>query len=139
LAKSFRESVNKSGLLSLIFAPVNLIYYKHLEKNENHSYRFFRKYQQAPNQGINKIYLIKAMTSMKPPGKIVNAYKKAVELSSVKTVVHLRSIRADANKELRLLALHHITKNILKQLPIDVSTKFVRPGGFITTYWLTSK
>jgi hypothetical protein len=32
LAKSFRELVNKFGLISLIFAPVNLIHHKHLAK-----------------------------------------------------------------------------------------------------------
>jgi hypothetical protein len=44
--------------------------------------------------------------------------------------VHLSSIGAHTDKGFGLLHLHYIAENILKQLPNDVSIKFMRPGGF---------
>jgi len=64
--------------------------------------------------------------------KIGNNYKKAVELSGVKRIVHLSSIGAHTNKGNGSLLLHNTVENILKQLPDDVSIKFMRPVGFYT-------
>ena len=79
----------------------------------------------GPENTFNKSYDLNEATK-----EIVNAYKKAVEVSGVKKVVHLSSIGAHTTEGLGLLALHHIAENILKQLPVDVSIKFMRPGGF---------
>lgn len=79
----------------------------------------------GPENMFNKSYNLNEATR-----EIVNAYKKAVEVSGVKKVVHLSSIGAHTNKGLGLVELHHIAENILKQLPNDVSIKFIRPGGF---------
>jgi uncharacterized protein YbjT (DUF2867 family) len=185
LAKSFRESVNKPGLLSLIFVPVNLLYHKHLVKMKiivtgslgNISKPLTRELIQKGHSvtvisskagrqkeiedmgakaaigtfqdvefltktftGADIVYLMeaggpenmfnKSYDLNQATREIVNAYKKAVEVSGVKKVVHLSSIGAHTNKDLGLLALHHIAENILTQLPIDVSIKYMRPGGF---------
>ena len=63
---------------------------------------------------------------------IVNNYKQAVLASGVKQVVHLSSIGAHMNKGNGILIFHHNAENILKQLPDDVSIKFMRPVGFYT-------
>lgn len=62
--------------------------------------------------------------------KIANNYKQAVEDSGVKHVVHLSSIGAHTDKGNGMLAFHYNVENILKQLPDDVSIKFIRPVGF---------
>jgi uncharacterized protein YbjT (DUF2867 family) len=62
--------------------------------------------------------------------KIGNNYKQAIQQSGVKRVVHLSSIGAHTNKGNGLLAFHYNVENILKQLPNDVSIKFMRPVGF---------
>jgi uncharacterized protein YbjT (DUF2867 family) len=59
-------------------------------------------------------------------------YKQAVERSGVKHVVHLSSIGAHMNKGNGILIFHHNVENILKQLPGDVTVKFIRPVGFYT-------
>ena len=59
-------------------------------------------------------------------------YKQAVEQSGVKQVVHLSSIGAHMDKENGILIFHHNVENILKQLPEDVSIKFMRPVSFYT-------
>lgn len=64
--------------------------------------------------------------------KIGNNYKNAVTQSGVKRVVHLSSIGAHTNKGTGSLFLHNSVENILKQLPDDVSIKFMRPPGFFT-------
>ncbi len=74
---------------------------------------------------FNKSYDINEATR-----EIVNAYKKAVEQSGVKKVVHLSSVGAHTEKGVGLIELHYIAENILKQLPNDVSVKFMRPGSF---------
>lgn len=79
----------------------------------------------GPENMFNKSYDLNEATR-----EIVTAYKQAVELSGVKKVVHLSSIGAHTNKDVGLLELHYIAENILKQLPNDVSIKFMRPGGF---------
>jgi len=62
--------------------------------------------------------------------KIGNNYKQAIEQSGVTRVVHLSSIGAHMNKGNGILAFHHNVENILKQLPNNVSIKFMRPVGF---------
>ena len=55
-------------------------------------------------------------------------YKEAIERSGVKKIVHLSSIGAD--KGPGLLRFHYNVENILRELPADVSIKFMRPVGF---------
>ena len=62
--------------------------------------------------------------------KIGESYKKAIEQSGVKQVVHLSSIGAHTNKGTGILIFHHNVENRLKQLPDDVTIKFIRPVGF---------
>jgi uncharacterized protein YbjT (DUF2867 family) len=62
--------------------------------------------------------------------KIARNYKQAIEHSGVKRVVHLSSIGAHTGKGNGILAFHYNAENILKQLPGDVSIKFMRPVGF---------
>ena len=62
--------------------------------------------------------------------KIGNNYKQAIQQSGVRRVVHLSSIGAHTDKGNGLVAFHYNVENILKQLPNDVSIKFMRPVGF---------
>jgi uncharacterized protein YbjT (DUF2867 family) len=62
--------------------------------------------------------------------KIVNSYKQAIQQSGVKRMVHLSSIGAHTDKGNGILAFHYNAENILRQLPTDVSIKFMRPVGF---------
>lgn len=62
--------------------------------------------------------------------QIGNNYKHAIEHSNVKQVVHLSSIGAHTNKGTGILEFHYNVENILNQLPINVSIKFMRPVGF---------
>jgi uncharacterized protein YbjT (DUF2867 family) len=64
--------------------------------------------------------------------KIGQVYKAAVERSNVKQIVHLSSIGAHSDKGTGSLFLHNNVENILRQLPDDVSIKFVRPPSFFT-------
>jgi uncharacterized protein YbjT (DUF2867 family) len=64
--------------------------------------------------------------------RIGNNYKKAIERSGVKRIVHLSSVGAHTNKGTGSLFLHNKVENILKQLPDNVSIKFMRPVGFYT-------
>jgi uncharacterized protein YbjT (DUF2867 family) len=57
-------------------------------------------------------------------------YKQAVEQSGVKQVIHLSSVGAHMEKGNGILAFHHNVENILRQLPGDISIKFIRPVGF---------
>jgi uncharacterized protein YbjT (DUF2867 family) len=62
--------------------------------------------------------------------KIGHNYKEAIQTSGVKRVVHLSSIGAHTDKGNGILAFHHEVENTLRQLPGDVSIKFMRPVGF---------
>jgi uncharacterized protein YbjT (DUF2867 family) len=62
-------------------------------------------------------------------------YKAAIEQSGVKQVVHLSSIGAHTDKGTGSLYLHNKVENILRQLPGDVSIKFMRPVGFYTNLY----
>jgi uncharacterized protein YbjT (DUF2867 family) len=64
--------------------------------------------------------------------RIGNNYKTAVEQSGVKRVVHLSSIGAHTGQGTGSLYLHNKVETILRQLPVDVSIKFMRPVGFYT-------
>ncbi|REC46632.1 NmrA family NAD(P)-binding protein [Chryseobacterium pennipullorum] len=67
-------------------------------------------------------------------------YKKAIEESAVKNIVHLSSIGAHTDIGTGMIVFHHHVENILKELPEDVAIRFIRPVGiyfnmfsFITT------
>ena len=62
--------------------------------------------------------------------QIGNNYKQATEQSGVKRVVHLSSIGAHMSTGNGILAFHYNVENILKQLPDEVSIKFMRPVDF---------
>ena len=62
--------------------------------------------------------------------EIANSYTQAIEQSGVKKVIHLSSVGAHTDTGVGMLAMHYIVENILKQLPADVSIKFMRPVGF---------
>ncbi len=67
------------------------------------------------------------------PGTIARIgrnYKQAIQQADVKRVVHLSSVGAHTNKGNGILAFHYDVEHILKQLPEDVSVKFMRPVGF---------
>jgi uncharacterized protein YbjT (DUF2867 family) len=64
--------------------------------------------------------------------RIGNNYKKAIEQSGVKHVIHLSSVGAHSEKGYGSLSVHHDIENILRQLPQNVSIKFMRPVGFYT-------
>ncbi|MGN6341342.1 MAG: NmrA family NAD(P)-binding protein [Ginsengibacter sp.] len=62
--------------------------------------------------------------------KIARNYKQAIQQSGVKCVVNLSSIGAHTDKGNGILASAYKVENILKELPEDVSIKFMRPVGF---------
>ncbi len=64
--------------------------------------------------------------------QIGNNYKTAVEHAGVKRLVHLSSIGAHTDQGTGSLYLHNKVETILRQLPDDVSIKFMRPVGFYT-------
>ncbi|WP_419211496.1 NAD(P)H-binding protein [Maribacter sp. X9] len=64
--------------------------------------------------------------------RIGNNYKQAVLASGVKKIVHLSSVGAHSPTGYGSLSAHHDVENILKQLPDDISIKFMRPTGFYT-------
>ncbi len=64
--------------------------------------------------------------------QIGNNYKQAILASGVKKIVHLSSIGAHSATGYGTLSAHYDVENILRQLPIDVSIKFMRPVGFYT-------
>ena len=75
-------------------------------------------------------YFDKDLDIMAAHNEIGYNYKQAIEQSGVKRVVHLSSIGAHTNKGVGMLAFHYKVESILKQLPGDVSIKFMRPVGF---------
>ncbi len=79
----------------------------------------------APNSFFNHdIDFVAALS------EIGHIYKQAVEASGVKRIVHLSSIGAHMATGNGILAFHYNIENTLKQLPEDVSIKYVRPVGF---------
>jgi uncharacterized protein YbjT (DUF2867 family) len=67
--------------------------------------------------------------------RIGHNYKQAVEQSGVRKIVHLSSIGAHTDQGTGSLYLHHKVENILRQLPAEVSIKFMRPVGFYTNIY----
>jgi len=61
---------------------------------------------------------------------IVHAYVQAILQSGVTKAIHLSSIGAHTYKGVGMLSAHHDVENILKELPANVSIKFMRPVGF---------
>lgn len=59
-------------------------------------------------------------------------YRKAIEQSGVKKIVHLSSIGAHMDQGNGILIFHHNVEQILRQLPEDIGIKFIRPVGFYT-------
>lgn len=57
-------------------------------------------------------------------------YKQAIQQAGVKKVVHLSSIGGHTDTGVGILKFHRNVENILRQLPDDVSIKFMRPVGF---------
>ncbi|GAB3949764.1 NmrA family NAD(P)-binding protein [Spirosoma harenae] len=57
-------------------------------------------------------------------------YKQAIERSGVRKVVHLSSIGADMDQGNGILLFHYNVEQILRQLPVEVIIKFIRPVGF---------
>lgn len=82
-------------------------------------------------EGIGSIF-DKNMDFVAAFDRIGHNYKRAVEQSGVKRIVHLSSIGAHTNQGIGSLYLHHTVETILNQLPADVSIKFMRPVGFYT-------
>jgi uncharacterized protein YbjT (DUF2867 family) len=62
--------------------------------------------------------------------KIGENYKEAVGRSAVKKIIHLSSIGAHTNKGTGIIRFHHEVETILRQLPADISIKFIRPVSF---------
>lgn len=63
-------------------------------------------------------------------GGIAERYVQAIQQSGIKKVIHLSSIGAHTDKGNGMLSAHYYVENILKQLPSNVSIKFMRPVGF---------
>ncbi|MHC5719292.1 MAG: Rossmann-fold NAD(P)-binding domain-containing protein, partial [Nostoc sp.] len=90
--------------------------------------------------GADVVYVMEAIASgnyvypnfdmMDAINKIANSYKQAIQQSGVKCVVHLSSIGAHTDHGVGILAFHYNAETILKQLPNNVSIKFMRPVGF---------
>ncbi|MFL9845591.1 SDR family oxidoreductase [Flavobacterium rhizosphaerae] len=57
-------------------------------------------------------------------------YRTAIEKSGVKKVIHLSSIGAHTDQCIGILLFHYKVESILRELPSDVSIKFIRPVGF---------
>ncbi|TGJ98386.1 NAD-dependent epimerase/dehydratase family protein [Leptospira langatensis] len=91
-------------------------------------------------QGVDIVYAMEALgyhsffdqdlDVMEEINKIAYNYKEAIQRSGVKKVIHLSSIGAHTDSGNGILAFHYNAENILKQLPEDVSIKFMRPVGF---------
>jgi uncharacterized protein YbjT (DUF2867 family) len=61
---------------------------------------------------------------------IADCYVQAVKNSGVKNLIHLSSVGAHTTDGVGMLSTHHEVENILKELPSNVSIKFMRPVGF---------
>ncbi|MEI1280418.1 NAD(P)H-binding protein [Leptospira venezuelensis] len=91
-------------------------------------------------QGADLIYAMEAigyhsffdqnLDVMETIRKIAQSYKDAIQRSGVEKVIHLSSIGAHTDSGNGILAFHYIAENILKELPQNVSIKFMRPVGF---------
>lgn len=82
-------------------------------------------------EGIGSIF-DKDVDFVEAFARIGGNYKTAVEQSGIKRIVHLSSIGAHTDQGTGSLYLHNKVESILRQLPDDVSIKFMRPVGFYT-------
>src|SRR5690606_8887853 len=71
--------------------------------------------------------------------QIAHNFKYAIEISQVKKVVHLSSVGAHRPSGYGSLSVHYEVESILKQLPNEVSIKFMRPVGFYTNLFRSIK
>ncbi len=62
--------------------------------------------------------------------QIGNNYKQAIQQSGVKKAIYLSSVGAHLSEGNGVLFIHYNVENMLKQLPSDVSIKFMRPVSF---------
>jgi len=88
--------------------------------------------------GADAVYL------MEPPGSyfeknpnpnsswlhIANCYLESVIKSGITKIIHLSSVGAHTSEGVGMLETHYKVENILKELPENVSIKFMRPVGF---------
>ncbi|MGN6477516.1 MAG: NAD(P)H-binding protein [Flavipsychrobacter sp.] len=91
-------------------------------------------------KGADAVYIMEALGQnaffdhsinvMDAIAEIGNAYKQAIEQSSVKRVVHLSSIGAHMSEGNGILKFHYEVEQILNALPADVSLTTLRPVGF---------
>ncbi|MFS4473660.1 SDR family oxidoreductase [Chryseobacterium sp. T20] len=90
--------------------------------------------------GVDIVYLMETMEAagdlfdknidfIEKISEIGRHYKTAVERSGVKKIIHLSSIGAHTDKGTGIIVFHYYVEQILKQLPDDVSIKFIRPVG----------
>jgi len=61
---------------------------------------------------------------------IANSYSKAIQQSGITKAIHLSSIGAHTDQGNGMLSAHYFVEKILRQLPIHVAIKFMRPVGF---------
>lgn len=64
--------------------------------------------------------------------QIGNNYKQAIEQSGVKKVIYLSSVGAHTTEGNGILFVYNKVENMLRELPDDVSIKFMRPVSFYT-------
>lgn len=64
--------------------------------------------------------------------KIGQAYVQAIRQSGVNRIIHLSSIGAHTDQGVGMLKFHHEVENIFRELPANVSIRFMRPVGFYT-------
>lgn len=57
-------------------------------------------------------------------------HKEALVNAGIKQVIHLSSVGAHTNQGIGILEFHYNIERILRELPEDVSIKFMRPVGF---------
>lgn len=66
-------------------------------------------------------------------------YKQAILQAGVKRVVLLSSVGAHTNQGNGNLEMHYNVENILNQLPNDISIKIMRPTGFFTNLFRSTR
>jgi uncharacterized protein YbjT (DUF2867 family) len=62
--------------------------------------------------------------------EIASNYKRAIQRSGVKKVIHLSSVGAHRDTGIGMLNFHYKVEQILGQLPDGIFIKFMRPVGF---------
>jgi uncharacterized protein YbjT (DUF2867 family) len=103
-------SINNIDFLTKIFTGADIVYLMEPTDPNRITDQTFDPYQSAID--------------------LVTIYKKAVERTSVKKIIHLSSIGGHTDQGVGLLKFHFLAESILRSLPADVSIKFMRPVGF---------